>query len=77
MARRNESLNLPAPCQVVCSGVVDQKVKVSNVAGHEMTLEADEDGNILVGGVKLMMRDKMTSNGVIHVIGKASPLVTT
>ena len=57
--------------------MVDQKVKVVNAAGHEMILEADEAGNILVGGVKLMMRDKMTSNGVIHVIGKASSLITT
>ena len=61
----------PVLSQVVCSGVVDEKVKVKTAAGHEMILEVDEVGNILVGGVKLMMRDKMTSNGVIHVIGKS------
>ena len=57
-------------CQVVCSGVVAEKVKVVNAAGHEMILEVDQEGNVLVGGVKLMLRDKMTTNGVIHVIGK-------
>ena len=50
--------------------MVDEKVKVMTAAGHEMTLEVDEDGHVLVGGVKLMMKDKMTTNGVIHVIGK-------
>ena len=45
-------------------------MKVMTAAGHEMILEMDEEGNVLVGGVKLMMRDKITSNGVIHVIGK-------
>jgi len=54
--------------QVVCSGVVDEQVKVVNAAGHDMILEIDEEGNVIVGGVKLMLRDKMTSNGVIHVI---------
>ena len=42
-------------------------------AGHDMILEVDEEGNVLVGGVKLMLRDKMTTNGVIHVIGKKPP----
>ena len=45
-------------------------MKVVNAAGHEMILEVDQEGNVLVGGVKLMLRDKMTTNGVIHVIGK-------
>ena len=57
-------------CQVVCSGVVEERVKVMTAAGHDMILEVDEEGNVLVGGVKLMLRDKMTTNGVIHVIGK-------
>ena len=62
--------SLLALWQVLCSGVVEDKVKVVTAAGHDMILEVDEDGNVLVGGVKLMLRDKMTTNGVIHVIGK-------
>ena len=59
-----------APAQVVCSGVVDQEVSVTNLAGHSMKLTRDEDGSVEVAGVKLFMRDKMTTNGVIHVIGE-------
>ena len=49
-------------------------MKVVTAAGHDMILEVDEEGNVLVGGVKLMLRDKMTTNGVIHVIGKRAQL---
>ena len=59
-----------APVQVVCSGVVDREVMVTNLAGHSMKLTRDEDGSVEVAGVKLFMRDKMTTNGVIHVIGE-------
>ena len=34
-----------------------------------MSLTRDQDGNIEIDGVKLFMKDKMTTNGVIHVIG--------
>ena len=63
--------------QVVCSGVVEDKVKVVTAAGHGMILELDEEGNVLVGDVKLMMRDKMASNGVIHVIGERDFCIVT
>ena len=49
---------------------MEERLKVMTAAGHDMILEVDEEGNVLVGGVKLMLRDKMTTNGVIHVIGK-------
>ena len=43
---------------------------------EKMDVEVDEQGNVLVGDVKLMLRDKMTTNGVIHVIGnKAAGLL--
>ena len=35
-----------------------------------MTLSSDEHGNIEIDGIKLFMKDKMTKNGVIHVIGE-------
>ena len=34
-----------------------------------MLLKRDDDGQIEVDGVKLFMKDKMTTNGVIHIIG--------
>ena len=53
----------------MCSGVVDNQVKVTNIAGHDMLLKRDNDGQIEIDGVKLFMKDKMTTNGVIHIIG--------
>jgi len=53
---------------VICSGIVENKVKISNMLGKDMLMTRDEDGNILVEGIKLMMKDKMATNGVIHVI---------
>ena len=55
--------------KVVCSGLVEETVKVVNATGHDMILELDQEGNVLVGEVKLMLRDKVTTNGLIHVIG--------
>ena len=54
---------------MVCSGVVDSQVIVTNLAGQDMSLTRDQDGNIEIDGVKLFMKDKMTTNGIIHVIG--------
>jgi len=54
--------------EVVCSGVVDSQVVVTNLAGQDMSLTRDQDGSIEIDGVKLFMKDKMTTNGVIHVI---------
>merc|ERR1711915_1055094 len=53
---------------VICSSIVERRVKVHNVLGRKMFLNIDEEGNVYVEGIKLMMKDKMTTNGVIHVI---------
>jgi len=53
---------------IICSGIVQHKVKVSNIMGRDMMMHIDEDGNVLVEGIKLMLKDKMATNGVIHVI---------
>merc|ERR1711915_1077522 len=53
---------------IICSGIVQHKVKVSNIMGRDMMLHIDEDGNVLVEGIKLMLKDKMATNGLIHVI---------
>jgi len=53
---------------VICSSIVERRVKVHNVLGRNMFLNIDEEGNVHVEGIKLMMKDKMTTNGVIHVI---------
>jgi len=54
--------------RVICSGVVVGKVTVKNLLGREVTLDVDEEGNILIDEVKLVIKDKMGTNGVIHVI---------
>ena len=35
--------------KVVCSGLVEETVKVVNATGHDMILELDQEGNVLVG----------------------------
>ena len=47
---------------------MENKAKISNIIGRDMVMNKDEDGNINVEGIKLMMKDKMATNGVIHVI---------
>jgi len=53
---------------VICSGVVEGKISASNLLGRKVLLERDDDGNVMVDNIKLVLKDKMATNGVIHVI---------
>ena len=52
----------------LCSASVQGRIQVHTLQGSHLQLERDEDGNILVEGVKLILTDKIATNGVIHVI---------
>jgi len=53
---------------VVCSGVVVGKISVRNMLGRALTMQPDDDDEAYVEDIKLIIRDKMGTNGVIHVI---------
>jgi len=53
---------------VLCSGVVEANIKIRNMLGRDLELSQDQDSNVMVGNIKLVIKDKMATNGVIHVI---------
>lgn len=53
---------------VVCSGIIESKAKTNNLLGKFMVLDRDDDGNVMIEGKKIIIRDIMGTNGVIHVI---------
>jgi transforming growth factor-beta-induced protein len=53
---------------VICSGVIEGRAKTNNLLDRYVVLDRDEEGNVLVEGVQLIVRDIMGTNGVIHVI---------
>lgn len=57
---------------VICTGVIESKAKTMNVNDKYLILERSEDGNELTvdADAKIVARDIMGTNGVIHVIDK-------
>jgi len=53
---------------VICSGIIEGKAKTNNMLDKYVTMDRDEEGNVLVDGIKLRMTDIVGTNGVIHVI---------
>jgi len=53
---------------VICSGIIEEKSKTNNLLDKYVTMDRDEEGNVLVDGIKLKMTDIVGTNGVIHVI---------
>jgi len=53
---------------VICSGIIEGKAKTNNMLDKYVTMDRDEEGNVLVDGIKLKMTDIVGTNGVIHVI---------
>jgi len=53
---------------VICSGIIESKAKTNNMLDKYVTMNRDEEGNVVVDGVKLVMTDIVGTNGVIHVI---------
>jgi len=53
---------------VVCSGIIESKAKTNNLLGKYIVLNRNDDGEVMVEGKKIIIRDIMGTNGVIHVI---------
>ena len=53
---------------VICSGVIESKAKSVNILKKYLQLERDDNDDIFVEGKKLLMRDIIATNGVIHVV---------
>jgi transforming growth factor-beta-induced protein len=53
---------------VVCSGIIESKAKTNNMLGKYIVMNRNEDGEVMVEGKKIIIRDIMGTNGVIHVI---------
>lgn len=53
---------------VVCSGVIEGKARTVNGLGKYLDLERDDEDNIFIAGKKVLMRDIVATNGVLHVV---------
>jgi len=53
---------------VICSGIIETKAKTTNSLNKYLTLDQDEEGNFYVEGIKVILKDVMGTNGVIHII---------
>jgi uncharacterized surface protein with fasciclin (FAS1) repeats len=53
---------------VICSGVIETKAKTVNVAKKYVGIERNEEDEMFVDGKKMVVRDIVGTNGVVHVI---------
>merc|ERR1712200_214497 len=56
---------------VVCSGIVEGRAKTNNLLSSLLLLSRSESGEVMVEGSKLIIKDMMATNGVVHLIDKA------
>ena len=55
---------------VVCSGIVEGWAKTNNLLSSLLLLSRSESGEVMVEGSKLIIKDMMATNGVVHLIDK-------
>ena len=55
---------------VICSGIVEGRVKTNNQLNSMLLLARSEAGEVTVEGARLEVRDVMATNGVIHLIDR-------
>ena len=55
---------------VVCSGIVEGRAKTNNLLSSLLLLSRSESGEVMVEGSKLIIKDMMATNGVVHLIDK-------
>merc|ERR1712226_441307 len=53
---------------VICSGIIETKAKTTNALNKFLTMEHDEEGNFYIEGIRVILKDVMGTNGVIHII---------
>ena len=55
---------------VVCSGIVEGRAKTNNLLSSLLLLSRSESGEVMVEGSKMIIKDMMATNGVVHLIDK-------
>ena len=55
---------------VVCSGAVEGRVKAHTVLPSLLHLTSGSEGEVMVEGARLVTRDVMATNGVVHLIDR-------
>ena len=53
---------------VICTGVIDGKAKTINVNDKHIIVDRNEEDELTVDGAKVVTRDIMGTNGVLHII---------
>lgn len=61
-------LNAHILSNFVCSGAIETKAKAVNDLNQYVNLERNEENELLIEGIKVVLKDIVGSNGVIHVI---------
>ena len=53
---------------VICTGVIESKAKTLNILNKYMLFERDDEDNLFIDETKIIIRDIVGINGVIHVL---------
>ena len=53
---------------VICSSVLDGRVKSENELGHYLNLTRTDTDHLMVNDAEVIIKDIMATNGVVHVI---------
>lgn len=54
--------------RVICSAVIDQRVRTANMLDKYMGLTRDDNDKIFAEGVQVTGTDLMATNGVLHLV---------
>lgn len=53
---------------IICSAPIQGHVRTPNLLGQHLQLHRDEDGKLFVNSAQIVVRDIMTTNGVLYLI---------
>lgn len=53
---------------IICSAPIQGHVRTPNLLGQHLKLHRDEDGKLFVNNAQIVVRDIMTTNGVLYLI---------
>ena len=53
---------------VICSGIVEGRVETSSLSSSLLSLSRSQAGEVTVEGARLVTRDVVATNGVVHTI---------
>jgi len=56
--------------QPLCADAVQDQMTINSLAGLPVLLERDLEGHVTVDGIRVIISDKLATNGIIHIIGE-------